>query len=128
MALGNCASEIQDCDFGQMTFEQIFRKLIRADGNCLSLKTDSDVTGSFTPSSTQRTVTRTSDAVVHSSSVTAGARSVIIETDSNFTGTILGVTADASRAYEFSVKQNDDTLGAIAYQITAGSIIITKIV
>ncbi len=39
MALGNCTSEIQDCDFGQMTMEQLFRKLLRIDGNCMYLNT-----------------------------------------------------------------------------------------
>lgn len=41
MALGNCGNEIQDCDLSQMTFEQLFRKLLRADGNCLYLNTGS---------------------------------------------------------------------------------------
>lgn len=39
MALGNCTREIQDCDLGQVTFEQLFRKLLRVDGNCLYLNT-----------------------------------------------------------------------------------------
>lgn len=39
MALGNCTKEIQDCDLGHMTMEQLFRKLLRADGNCLYLNT-----------------------------------------------------------------------------------------
>ena len=126
MALGNCPDEIQDCDLGSMTVEQLFRKLLRADGSCFSLKTDTNVTGTFSLSSTQRTATRTSVAV--SGSVALGSRSISIETSSDFAGTILGVTAQADRVYEFAVNQNDDTLGAIAYTLTAGSIIITKIV
>lgn len=82
------------------------------------------VTGTFSPSSTQRTQTRTLNAVIAASSVAAGARSVTIETSEDFTGTILGVTAQPSRIYEWTANQNDDTLGAIAYQITAGSVII----
>lgn len=39
MALGNCTKEIQDCDLEQITFEQLFRKLLRKDGNCLYLNT-----------------------------------------------------------------------------------------
>lgn len=39
MALGNCSNEINDCDLGSMTFEQLFRKLLRANGNCLYLNT-----------------------------------------------------------------------------------------
>lgn len=39
MALGNCTKEIQDCDLGNLTLEQIIRKLLRADGNCLYLNT-----------------------------------------------------------------------------------------
>ena len=47
MALGNCTNEVNDCDLGQMTFEQLFRKLLRADGNCLYLNTGNN---SFTAS------------------------------------------------------------------------------
>jgi len=127
MALGNCPDEIQDCDLGSMTVEQLFRKLLRADGSCLALNIGAGaISGDFTPSSTQRTVTRTSVAV--SGSIALGSRSVSMETSSDFAGTILGVTAQADRVYEFAVNQNDDTLGAIAYTLTAGSIIITKIV
>jgi len=129
MSLGKCANEIQDCDLSQLTFEQLFRKLLRLDGNCLSLNIGAgSISGEFTPSSTQRTVTRTVDSTIHSSSIVAGARSVSIETSGDFTGTILGASASADRVYDFAAQQNDDTLGAISYQITAGSIIITKIV
>lgn len=123
----NCTDEIQDCDLNKLGDSQILRKLLRKTGNCFKLAVDATISGSFTASSTQRTVTRTSDAVAHSSSVAAGARSVSIETSSDFTGSILGVAASGDRVYDFAVQQNDDTLGAIAYVITTGSIIITKI-
>lgn len=118
MGLGNCSNEINDCDLGSMTFEQLFRKLLRKNGDCLSLSTGS-VYGS------QRDVTRTLDNTVHSSFVEAGARSVSIETSSDFTGTILGVSAQPDRVYDFA---DIDTIGEIDYKITSGSIIITKIV
>lgn len=49
MALGNCSNEIQDCDLGSMTFEQLFRKLLRRNGNCLYLNTgDANIASSVT--------------------------------------------------------------------------------
>jgi len=39
MSLGNCSNEIQDCDLSKLTFEQLFRKLLRKDGNCFYLNT-----------------------------------------------------------------------------------------
>jgi len=39
MALENCSAEIQDCELQQLTDSQIFRKLLRIDGNCLYLNT-----------------------------------------------------------------------------------------
>lgn len=112
-----------------LSLQQIIMKLIgKTAAGCAALRVIASISGSFTASSTQRTVTRTVDSTVHSDSVAAGARSVTIETSDTFTGTILGAAADASRAYTFAVNQNDDTLGAITYEITAGSITITKIV
>jgi hypothetical protein len=40
MALGNCNKEVQDCDLGQMGFEQLFRKLLRNSGGCLNIATN----------------------------------------------------------------------------------------
>ena len=39
MALGNCTSEIQDCGLEDFTLDQLFRKLLRIDGNCMYLNT-----------------------------------------------------------------------------------------
>lgn len=112
-----------------LSLQQIIMKAMgKTSAGCAALRVIASITGSFTASSTQRTVTRTVDSTVHASAVAAGARSVTIETSDTFTGTILGAAAEPSRAYTFAVNQNDDTLGAIAYEITAGSITITKIV
>lgn len=112
-----------------LSLQQIFMKLIgKTAAGCAAMRVIASISGSFTASSTQRTASRSVDSTVHSTSVPAGARSVTIETDENFTGTILGAAAVANRAYTFAVSQNDDTLGAIAYEITAGSVTITKIV
>lgn len=40
--MGNCNREIQDCELQQMTMEQLFRKLLRLDGDCLYLNTGND--------------------------------------------------------------------------------------
>lgn len=114
-----------------LSIQQILMKLVgKTAAGCAALRVLATFSGTVTatPPSTQRTVSRTQDTTIHSSSVAAGARSVSIETSDTFTGTILGVAAQQSRVYDFAVQQNDDTLGAIAYEITAGSIIITKIV
>lgn len=112
-----------------LSLQQIIMKAMgKTAAGCAALRVIASISGSFTASSTQRVVTRTVDSTVHTTSVTAGARSVTIETSDTFTGTILGAAAEASRAYTFAVNQNDDTLGAIGYEITAGSVTITKIV
>jgi hypothetical protein len=59
-----------------------------------------------------------------SSPVTAGKLSVTFTTDSSFVGTILGVARNASTTYAFSVSNPGKTLAAIAYTVTAGSMII----
>ncbi len=123
---GICNEELQDCTITGLSDSMLWRKLLRRTGNCFSLAVSAVVTGTFSPSSTQRTQTRTLNSTIAASSVAAGARSVTIETSEDFTGTILGVIAQPSRIYEFEAKQNDDTLGTIAYVITAGSVIIGK--
>lgn len=85
------------------------------------------VTGTFTASSTQRAVVRTVDGSGVGGTIPAGHKTIIIETDDTYTGTIAGATAAASRAYEFSVKQNNDTLGPISYTAPTGSVTITTI-
>ena len=54
-----------------------------------------------------------------------GARSVTIITNSAFSGTILGVAAEASSVYTFSA-QLGNYLAVISIEITAGSITILK--
>lgn len=118
--MSTCPEEITDCAEMKLGDSQLWRKLLRKTGDCFSMAVKAIL------SSTERTPTRASVAV--SGSVAAGARSVSMETSSDFSGTILGFTAQPDRVYDFAVQQNDDTLGAIAYVITTGSIIITKIV
>ena len=78
-----------------------------------------------TESITQRTPSKST--VTSSGSVTAGAQSITFITSTDFIGTILGDTAKASSTYTYSVNCND-TLAAIVYTCTAGSIEILKIV
>lgn len=48
--MNNCSDEIIDCDLTQMGFEQLFRKLLRLDGDCLYLNTTPPTSGgSSTP-------------------------------------------------------------------------------
>ena len=61
-----------------------------------------------------------------SGSVTTGVKSVTFITDSSFTGTILGDTAQANGAYTFSASLNN-TLSALVYTVTAGSMEITEV-
>lgn len=125
----NCSSYFDGCDekTRNLSAVQIFRKLItKTAAGCASLRVNASVTGTFAPSSTARKATRVTKTVGSYSS-TAGARSVSFETSDDFTGSILGVAAQPSRAYTYEVKQNDDTLAAMAYIVTAGSIIIGEL-
>lgn len=85
------------------------------------------VTGSFVASSTQRTTSRTTVGI-SSGTIAAGAKWISIETSDDFVGTIEGTTANASRFYNYAALQNDDYYNAIAYVVTAGSIVIGKAV
>lgn len=85
------------------------------------------IPGAVTLPSTVRTPSVT-NVGVGAGSVAAGAKSVIIVTSEDFTGTILGVTANPNTAYSFAVNQNDDTLAIIAYVVSTGSIIINKVI
>jgi len=84
------------------------------------------VIGTFTASSTQRTTSRTSETA--SGSVASGAKWISFETSDDFEGTIEGVTAQTSRFYSYPTLQNNDYYNAVAYTITAGSLIIGKAV
>ncbi len=64
-----------------------------------------------------------------SGSVTAGARSVSIAPSSDFAGTILGTTITGTTnggSFTWTAGQND-TLAAIAYTRTAGSLTILQV-
>ena len=74
---------------------------------------------------TERTPTKTT--VSTSGTIAAGAQSVTMKTSLNFSGTILTDVASPDYTYTFSVN-NGDTLAAIAYVVTTGSIEIIKIV
>lgn len=130
MATGteNCPSFF-DCDKAKgMSLEQVIKDMIIDDGNgCPVWRGTSGGGGGGGSTSTQRTPSRTK--VTASGAVAAGARSVTLEFSLDFVGSVLGssdITPGGSLS--FSVNQNDDTLGAIAYTITAGHIIINKVV
>ena len=118
----NCTEEINDCEIQQFSLEQLFRKLLRKTGNCIGLS----VSGTFAPSSSVRTPSRSSKSA-GSYSTTAGARAITFETDSSFSGTILGVAAQPDRIYEFKVNQNNDFLASIAYVVTTGNVIVGEL-
>lgn len=114
-----------DDDKKHWTLLQLFRKLTAkvTGSDCPALRVA--VTSISSAAGTQRTASRTSVSV--SGSVAAGSQSVTFETDGTFVGDILGTPAEANRFYTFAAK-DADTLGALAYTITAGNIIINKIV
>lgn len=120
MAGENC-SDYFDCE--GMSLEQALKNMIVKDANncpVLRVKLD-DSTG------TRRTPSRTKVSTAGAGSVAAGAKSVTFETDADFVGTIMGEAAQANSWYNFSAQGND-TLAAMAYTITSGSIYINKIV
>lgn len=78
------------------------------------------------PSGTQ-TITSASVTGTTGSPIASGASSVGFTTSSDFTGTINGVTRSASTFYGFEATVGK-TLPSIAYNATAGSIIIDSIV
>lgn len=122
--------DCQDERTRNLGFEQAFKLLFTKDANgCPSLRTSGagggGGGGAVTLPSTARVPSRT--VVTTSGSVAAGARSVALELSSDFVGSILGDnTVIAGAIYPFVVYQNDDTLAAIAYTITSGSITISK--
>lgn len=85
------------------------------------------VTAAVTLPSTARTPSVTNIGV-SVGNIAGGAKSVIILTSEDFSGSILGVTANPNTAYSFAVNQNDDTLAAIAYVVSVGSIIVNKVI
>lgn len=119
--MSTCSEENLSCEELKLGDSQLWRRLLRKTGDCLSMAVKAVL------SSTERTPSRQSVST-GSGTVAAGARSVSFETSSDFSGTILGVAAQPDRVYDFAVQQNDDTLGAIAYNVSTGSMIITKIV
>lgn len=125
-----CPDEIQDCELLKLGDGQLFRKLLRIDENgCLYLNVKTVGGGEgeeVTLSSTERVYTR--ELVTVAGSVAAGSRHITLETSEDFTGTIGGVIAYPNRNYEINVRQNDDTIGAVTYEIITGSIIINKLV
>jgi len=72
-------------------------------------------------------ITSTSDATGAGSPIIAGATSVGFTTSSTFSGTINGIARSASTFYGFESAMGK-TLPQIAYTVTAGSVIIDKIV
>lgn len=69
------------------------------------------------------TVTSTTETA--SGTIAAGAKVVTFETSEDFVGSILTTTRQPSRAYTFRAN-GEDTLSAIVYVITSGSMNIDK--
>lgn len=74
-----------------------------------------------------QTITSSSETGSTNSPVATGASSVGFTTNSAFVGTINGIARNASTFYSFTAK-NGETLPAIPFTVTAGSMIIDKIV
>ncbi len=72
--------------------------------------------------------TFSSGNVSTSGSVASGANSVIFTTDENFVGTINGVTRVASFVYPAFIAGLNNTLPAIAYTLSAGTLTIDAII
>jgi hypothetical protein len=115
-----------------------FAQIVNLNGSAIGATTHAAITalllaaqdtttgsGAVTIGGVAETPTKTTLSV--SSTIAAGARSVTIITDSSFTGTILGDTADPLSMYSYSA-QAGNTLGAIAIVRTAGSYTILKTV
>lgn len=123
-----------DCSDGKnnnLGLDQVIKLLIDVDENgCPVFRTSTSsgggTSGAVTLPSTSRIPSRALVSV--DGFVSAGSRSVTLETSSDFMGTILGVVAQASGFYTYAVNQNNDTIGEIAYTISSGSITINKIV
>lgn len=74
---------------------------------------------------TARTIA--SSAPTTSGTVTGGAQSVSFLTSSDWSGSVNGTTRAASQAINISVVSPADTLPAIAYVISAGTLYIDKL-
>ena len=85
------------------------------------------VAGGSTPVSIQRTPAMV--LATTSGTVAAGAKVVEFIFSSSFTGTVLGVAfAGATDSSEKFTAPGNDTLGAIVYTVTAGSVRIMTII
>lgn len=91
----------------------------------LSLTTTGALRVTSSGTGVQQTPSRS--VVTTSGSVTAGAASVTILSSSDFAGTVLGAAFLPSLAETYEAAAGN-TLAAIAYTITAGSLTISKVV
>lgn len=66
-------------------------------------------------------------AAVASGSVAAGAKSVSFSSSSDFIGTILGISFPANMSQGFSAEFGK-ILAAIPYTVSAGTLVITKVI
>jgi len=73
----------------------------------------------------QRTLT--SSAATASGSLAAGAKSIAIVTSSDFSGTINGAAFPAFASFNVSVDAPANTLPAVAYTRSAGTLYITTL-
>lgn len=78
---------------------------------------------------TERVVSADVETDSTNSPVAAGARSVIFGFSTDFAGTIAGAAVDPTQFGSIPyIAPGNDTLGSIAYTVTAGTLLITKIV
>lgn len=80
------------------------------------------ITGGGTGGGVQRTLT--SSAVTTDGTVSAGAKSVSFVTSSDFSGTINGVAFPVSASKNVAPISPADTIAAIPYTVSAGTIYI----
>lgn len=74
-----------------------------------------------------QTLTSTSETGSTNSPIIAGASSISFTTNSSFAGTINGITRSASTSYTFSSAQGE-RLPAVAFTVTAGAVIIDRLI
>ena len=112
-----CPDEIQDCDLMKLGLEQLFKKLLRLNGDCLSIQVKE--------ASREVSFTNSVETNSTNSPVAAGAKAVSFTTSDDFVGTINGLARAANGNYLFPAGGNDTT-PTIPYSVTSGSLTIEK--
>lgn len=92
----------------------------------LKVADDGSLTATVTGASTQRTPTITT--VTGSGTVAAGSRKLTFVFSSDFAGSVLGATFSGPTDNSVTIDApSGDTLGAVIYTVTAGSVRIIQI-